>query len=52
MSNNEGILFCFGFKKKTENERKLVEAIEKQFTEDIRGVCNFLKRKDLKQMLV
>ena len=44
MSNNEGILFCFGFKKKKkENERKLVEAIEKQFTEDIRGVCNFLK---------
>lgn len=44
--------FVLALRKKTENERKLVEAIEKQFTEDIRGVCNFLKRKDLKQRLV
>ena len=35
--------FVLALRKKTENERKLVEAIEKQFTEDIRGVCNFLK---------
>ena len=44
--------FVLALRKKKENERKLVEAIEKQFTEDIRGVCNFLKRKDLKQRLV